>query len=97
MMNAADGFTGPVNLGNPEEFTVLELAKMIIELTGSQSKVVYKSLPQDDPMRRKPNIELAKEQLGWKPAIGLEEGLKKTIDYFKMTSDVSNRLSAPSN
>ena len=97
MMNAADGFTGPVNLGNPEEFTVLELAEKIIELTGSQSRIVYKPLPRDDPMKRKPNIELAKKRLGWKPTIGLEEGLQNTIHFFQMSSDVSNRLSALSN
>ena len=94
MMNAPDEFTGPVNLGNPEEVTVLELAEKIIKLTGSQSIIVYKHLPQDDPHRRKPDIELAKKRLGWKPTIDLDEGLKKTIDFFQMSSDVSSRLSA---
>lgn len=97
MMNAPDSFTGPVNLGNPEEFTVLELAEKVIELTGSQSIIVYKPLPQDDPMKRKPNIKLARKQLGWKPTICLEEGLKKTIDFFQMSNGVSNRLLALSN
>lgn len=83
MMNSRDGFTGPVNLGNPEEFTVLELAKKVIALTGSKSKIIYQSLPQDDPMQRKPVIELAKKELYWKPKIALDEGIEKTIEYFK--------------
>ena len=82
MMNT-DDFTGPVNIGNPGEFTMLELANKVIELTGSKSKIVYRPLPSDDPMQRKPVIELAKEKLGWQPTIALEEGLKKTIEYFK--------------
>lgn len=77
-----DGFTGPVNLGNPEEFTMLELAKKVIELTGSRSKIVYKPLPSDDPTQRKPVIDLAWEKLEWRPKVHLEEGLKKTIEYF---------------
>lgn len=83
MMNSRDGFTGPVNLGNPEEFTVLELAKKVIALTGSKSKIIYQSLPQDDPMQRKPVIDLAKKELYWEPKITLDEGLRKTIEYFK--------------
>lgn len=83
MMNSKSGFTGPVNIGNPGEFTMLQLANLIIELTGSKSKIVYEPLPQDDPMQRKPDIELAKQKLGWEPTIPLEEGLKKTIMYFK--------------
>ena len=83
MMNSEDGFTGPVNLGNPGEFTMLELANKVIELTGSKSKIVYLPLPQDDPTQRKPVIDLAKEKLNWQPTIPLEEGLKRTIDYFK--------------
>lgn len=83
MMNSRDGFTGPVNLGNPGEFTMLQLAELIIKMTGAKSKIVYKPLPQDDPMQRKPVISLAGKELDWKPAIGLEEGLVKTIDYFK--------------
>ena len=82
MMNGRDGFTGPVNLGNPGEFTMLELAEKVVSLTGSNSKIVYQSLPQDDPTQRKPMIGLAKEELGWEPSIKLEEGLKKTIAYF---------------
>jgi UDP-glucuronate decarboxylase len=83
MMASDDSFTGPVNIGNPGEFTMLELASQIIELTGSKSKIVYHPLPSDDPKQRKPNIELAKEKLGWEPAIKLQEGLIKTIEYFK--------------
>ena len=83
MMDAADGFTGPVNLGNPEEFTILELAEKVIALTRSSSKIVFKPLPQDDPLQRKPNIELARKELKWEPRIALEAGLKQTIGYFK--------------
>ena len=83
MMNAPDGFTGPVNLGNPSEFTILELAEKIIALTGSKSKIGFKPLPQDDPLQRKPNIELAMAKLNWKPQIKLEVGLQRTIEYFK--------------
>ena len=86
MMNSRDGFTGPGNLGNPGEFTMLELAEKVITLTGSKSKIVYKPLPQDDPTQRKPVIEMAKRELGWEPKIDLDEGLKKTIDYFKSSS-----------
>lgn len=82
MMNT-DDFNGPVNLGNPCEFTILELAKTIIRLTESESQIVFKPLPSDDPVQRKPMIELAKEKLNWEPKIGLEDGLKRTIDYFK--------------
>lgn len=83
MMNTGDDFIGPVNIGNPNEFTMLELAKAIIRLTGSKSKIVFLPLPKDDPTRRKPDISLAKEKLGgWEPKIHLEEGLQKTIDYF---------------
>ena len=83
MMNSRDGFTGPVDLGNPGEFTMLQLAEKVIELTGSKSKIVYMPLPQDDPTQRKPVIDLAKKELDWEPTIPLEEGLKKTIEYFK--------------
>jgi UDP-glucuronate decarboxylase len=83
MMATGDHFTGPVNIGNPHEFTMLELADKIISLTGSKSKIVHLPLPQDDPLQRKPDISLAREQLdGWEPKIELEEGLKKTIAYF---------------
>ncbi|MBQ4417123.1 MAG: NAD-dependent epimerase/dehydratase family protein, partial [Butyrivibrio sp.] len=83
MMESRDGFTGPVNLGNPGEFTMLELANKVIDLMGSRSKLVYRPLPQDDPLQRKPVIELAKRELDWEPHIPLEEGLKKTIAYFE--------------
>ena len=83
LMNTADDFTGPVNIGNPGEFTMLELAQKVIELTGSGSQIVYRPLPQDDPVRRCPDITLAKQQLGWGPTIPLEQGLAKTIDYFR--------------
>lgn len=83
MMNSRDGFTGPVNLGNPGEFTMLELAEKVIKLTGSTSKIVYQPLPQDDPTQRKPVIELAKKELDWEPKIMLDEGLQKTIEYFR--------------
>ena len=83
MMNSREGFTGPVNLGNPGEFTMLELAQKVIELTGTTSKIVYKPLPQDDPIQRKPMIDLAKKELDWEPTIKLEDGLVKTIEYFR--------------
>lgn len=83
LMNSRDGFTGPVNIGNPGEFTMLELAKKVIELTGSKSKIIHMPLPSDDPTQRRPVIELAKKELDWEPAIQLEEGLKRTIEYFK--------------
>ena len=83
MMNAPDDFIGPVNIGNPNEFSILELANKVIALTGSTSKIVYLPLPEDDPMQRRPNIDLAKERLGWGPKTQLEEGLERTIEYFK--------------
>ena len=76
-------FAGPLNLGNPEEFTILELAKNIIEKVNPSLDIVFKSLPEDDPKRRKPNIELAKNKLNWEPTVNLSEGLDKTISYFK--------------
>jgi UDP-glucuronate decarboxylase len=83
MMGSSKNFTGPVNLGNPVEFSILELANMVINLTSSKSKIVFKPLPQDDPIQRKPIIDLAKKELDWEPSIMLEDGLKKTIEYFK--------------
>ena len=83
LMNTPDDFTGPVNIGNPVEFTILELAQFVIELTRSKSKIIFQPLPSDDPMQRKPDIELAKSALGWEPKIQLREGLMKTIEYFK--------------
>ena len=82
-MMESNGWTGPVNLGNPNEFTIKDLAEKILELTGSKSGIAYKELPQDDPKQRKPDISLAKEKLDWQPVVQLEEGLKKTIEYFK--------------
>jgi len=83
LMKSPDEFTGPVNLGNPVEFTILELAEKVIERTGSQSKIIHKPLPEDDPVRRQPDISLAREHLGWEPGVSLEEGLQKTIPYFR--------------
>lgn len=83
LMDSPDDFTGPVNTGNPNEFTVLQLAEKVIELTGSKSKIVLKPLPSDDPRQRQPDITLAKEKLGWEPRVQLEEGLQMTIAYFK--------------
>ena len=83
MMNNSHGFIGPVNLGNPVEMTVKSLAEKLIQLTGSTSALEYRELPQDDPVRRKPDISLAKKMLGWEPKVSLEDGLKETISYFK--------------
>ncbi len=83
MMNSEEGFTGPVNIGNPGEFTMLQLAELVLQLSGSKSKIVYQSLPSDDPKQRQPNIELAKAKLAWEPKVKLEDGLKETIAYFK--------------
>jgi UDP-glucuronate decarboxylase len=84
MMHTDDGFTGPVNVGNPHEFTMLELAEKVLQLTGSRSRLVFRPLPSDDPRQRKPDIALARQALqGWEPRIGLDEGLGRTIDYFR--------------
>jgi UDP-glucuronate decarboxylase len=83
MMDGTDDFKGPVNLGNPQECTIKELAETIIKLSESSSDLVFKPLPEDDPTRRCPDITLAKEKLSWQPKVTLEEGLKKTIDYFR--------------
>ena len=83
MMNGPDDFIGPVNLGNPHEFTILQLAELIIKLTASKSKIIRKSLPKDDPVRRRPDITLAKQNLSWEPTVLLEEGLMKTIEWFR--------------
>lgn len=83
-MNSRDGFTGPVNVGNPHEYSIKELAVLIIKLTKSNSKLIYEKLPEDDPTNRRPDIALARKELGeWKPNIEIEEGLKKTIEYFR--------------
>ncbi|MDR1667653.1 MAG: SDR family oxidoreductase [Bacteroidales bacterium] len=83
LMKTPDAFIGPVNVGNPGEFTIQQLAEIVIRLTGSKSKLVYLPLPQDDPVQRKPDITLAEKELGWRPTVPLEEGLQKTIRYFK--------------
>jgi UDP-glucuronate decarboxylase len=82
-MNSRDGLTGPVNIGNPGEFTMLELAEKVLQLTDSKSKLIFNPLPQDDPLQRQPDITLAKQELAWEPKITLDEGLKRTIEYFK--------------
>ena len=83
MMNTEDEFIGPVNIGNPNEFSILELAERVIQLTGSKSKLIFKPLPHDDPKQRQPDITLAKAKLGWQPTIELDEGLRNMIEYFK--------------
>lgn len=85
MMDTESGFTGPINLGNPNEFTIKQLAELVIQLTKSSSKLIFHPLPSDDPLQRQPNISLAKEKLNWEPEIHLEEGLQKTIEYFRKT------------
>ena len=92
-MNTDDSFTGPVNLGNPDEFKIIELAEKIIEKTNSKSKIVYKPLPSDDPLMRKPDITLAKKELNWEPKIQLDEGLDKTILFFKELINQNNQVS----
>jgi UDP-glucuronate decarboxylase len=83
MMNSRPDFTGPVNIGNPGEFTIRELAEKVIALTGSSSSLIYRPLPEDDPLQRKPDISLARKELGWEPTVMLDEGLERTIEYFR--------------
>ena len=83
MMASSDAVTGPINIGNPDEFTIRELAEKIIEITGSASKLTFHPLPQDDPKQRQPDISMARDILGWQPVVALEQGLKKTIAYFE--------------
>ena len=83
IMNSNNDFTGPINIGNPNEFTIQELADKIVDLTNSKSQIVFKSLPEDDPKQRKPDISLAKEKINWEPTTGLIDGLKETINYFE--------------
>ena len=83
MMNSAEGFTGPVNLGTPAEFTIMELARTLIGMTGSASRIVFRQLPQDDPSQRRPDITQAREKLGWEPLVPLADGLERTIAYFR--------------
>jgi UDP-glucuronate decarboxylase len=86
MMNNTSDFTGPVNIGNPDEFTIKQLAEKVLELIPeSKSKLIYKPLPQDDPRQRQPDISLAKEKLGWAPKVKLNDGLLKTVEYFRRT------------
>ena len=82
-MKSSKGFPGPVNLGNPSEISILELAEKILEITGSTSTIIFRDLPQDDPVRRCPDISLAKETLGWEPKVDLDEGLERTVEYFR--------------
>ncbi|HQK37314.1 MAG TPA: GDP-mannose 4,6-dehydratase, partial [Bacteroidales bacterium] len=83
MMDTPDTVTGPVNIGNPSEFTILELAEKVIRITGSRSKITYLPLPEDDPVQRQPDISQAKKLLNWEPGISLDEGLEKTVAYFR--------------
>jgi UDP-glucuronate decarboxylase len=83
LMNTDDGVTGPINLGNPGEFTMLELANLVLDIAGSDGDVIHQPLPSDDPVRRKPNIDQAQQLLGWSPTVPLEEGLTRTVDYFR--------------
>jgi UDP-glucuronate decarboxylase len=85
MMNSNSNFPGPVNIGNPNEFTIKELAEQVITLTNSKSKIRYLPLPQDDPKQRQPNIDLARKELKWSPKTDLKDGLKETISFFKKT------------
>ena len=87
-MSADQSFSGPVNIGNPEEYTILELAKKIISMTNSKSKIIFKQLPSDDPMMRKPDISYAKKELKWEPLVNLDQGLEKTITYFRKTMGI---------
>jgi UDP-glucuronate decarboxylase len=95
LMASADDFTGPVNLGNPQEFTIAELAARVIALTGSKATVVNKPLPADDPRRRQPDISLAARMLGWKPTVSLDEGLRRTVAYFKENADWHRQTRPP--
>jgi len=83
MMASPKGLTGPINIGNPNEYKMIDIAKKIIKFTQSKSQIIYLSLPEDDPKQRKPNIKMANESLNWRPYIDIDEGLKRTIDYFK--------------
>ncbi|MCC7085384.1 MAG: SDR family oxidoreductase [Pirellulales bacterium] len=95
MMNSPDETIGPINLGNPDEFTVLELASLVIELTQSKSKLIYEPLPEDDPKQRRPDITLAREKLGWTPRVKLREGLTKTIEWFRSIEMADYRAPTP--
>jgi UDP-glucuronate decarboxylase len=87
LMDTRDGFTGPVNIGNPVEFSIRQLAELVVEMTGAGSQLVYRPLPSDDPTQRKPDITLARTELGWEPAVQLREGLERTIAYFRQLAN----------
>jgi UDP-glucuronate decarboxylase len=95
MMEGPSDFVGPVNLGNPDEFTILELAQLTIELTGSSSSLIYEDLPADDPTRRRPDIDLAEQRLKWRPTVPLRTGLAKTIDWFRTIDLAAYRPPTP--
>lgn len=95
MMNGPDEFVGPVNLGNQDEFTILQLAELVVELTGSKSQIVHEPLPADDPVRRRPDITLARKELGWEPKVPLREGLEKTIRWFRSIDWAAYRAPTP--
>jgi UDP-glucuronate decarboxylase len=92
LMDTDDAITGPINIGNPKEFSILELAEKIINLSGSSSEIIFKPLPADDPKQRKPDISLAKKQLNWEPNIRLEDGLLRTIEYFRSVVQPKDHL-----
>jgi UDP-glucuronate decarboxylase len=94
-MNTPDEVTGPINLGNPNEITIRQLAEQVVALTGSRSAIEYRELPPDDPVRRRPDIRKAREVLGWSPAVPLREGLSKTIDHFRAAIGVGRSTTAP--
>ena len=94
LMATPDEFTGPVNFGNPNEFTIRQLAEQVIQLTGTRSQLVHRPLPQDDPLQRQPDIALARERLGWEPTVQLREGLVRTIAYFDELMSSSQALPA---
>ena len=95
MMDGPDDFVGPVNLGNPDEFKISELADLVIEITGSKSKIVHQPLPADDPTQRRPDISLARKRLQWQPTIALREGLSKTIEWFQSIDLADYRAPTP--
>jgi UDP-glucuronate decarboxylase len=90
IMDTDDSFTGPVNIGNPDEFTIRQLAEKVIAMTNSRSELVFRELPSDDPTQRRPDISMAKRELGWEPQVKLEQGLQKTIEYFASLLDAGD-------
>jgi len=95
MMNSEEGFTGPVNIGNPGEFTIMQLAELVMEAAGNTCTVSHKPLPADDPLQRQPDIALAKEKLDWEPTVPLRDGLKKTVEWFKSIDMTKFRAPTP--